>query len=71
VPDFRYYGKGRLRRASVKEAMSLQGFPADFEPHENSRLAYEHAGNAVNAKVVREIARHLLGITGVSSKKAR
>ena len=67
TPDFRYYGKGRLRRASVKEAMLLQGFPLDFQPHESPRLAYEHAGNAVNAKVVREIALHLLDLISVSS----
>ena len=70
VPDFRYYGRGRLRRASVEEVMRLQGFPKSFEPHENPRLAYEHAGNAVNAKVVREIVRHILNFTeGVSSAK--
>jgi DNA (cytosine-5)-methyltransferase 1 len=60
-PDFSHYGKGRLRRASVREVMLLQGFPKSFRPHENPARAYEHAGNAVNAKVVREIARSLLG----------
>jgi DNA (cytosine-5)-methyltransferase 1 len=70
VPDFHYYGRGRLRRASVEEAMRLQGFPKSFEPHENPRLAYEHAGNAVNAKVVREIVRHILNLTnGISAAK--
>ena len=56
----RYYGKGYLRRASVREVMRLQGFPDSFRPHATDRLAYEHAGNAVNAKVVREIADYLL-----------
>jgi DNA (cytosine-5)-methyltransferase 1 len=55
-----YYGKGYLRRASVREAMRLQGFPDSFEPHATDRIAYEHAGNAVNAKIVREIADNLL-----------
>jgi site-specific DNA-cytosine methylase len=40
--------------------MRLQGFPDEFEPHPNHGLAYEHAGNAVNAKVIREIAESLL-----------
>ena len=57
----RYYGKGHFRRASVREVMRLQGFPESFSPHESDRLAYEHAGNAVNAKIVREIAQVLLG----------
>jgi DNA (cytosine-5)-methyltransferase 1 len=56
----RYYGKGYLRRASVREAMRLQGFPDSFVPHVSDRLAYEHAGNAVNAKIIREIADNLL-----------
>ena len=62
-PDFRpnkYYGKGYLRRASVREVMRLQGFPDGFMPHPNAGIAYEHAGNAVNAKIVREIAESLL-----------
>jgi len=62
-PNFKpnkFYGKGYFRRASVREVMRLQGFPDEFRPHENSAVAYEHAGNAVNAKIVREIAENLL-----------
>ena len=54
------YGSGNLRKVSVAEAMLLQGFPKSFAPHENRQLAYQHAGNAVNAKVVRELASLLL-----------
>jgi site-specific DNA-cytosine methylase len=57
----RYYGKGYFRRASVREVMRLQGFPDSFKPNIKDSLAYEHAGNAVNAKTVREIADNLLG----------
>jgi len=56
----KFYGKGYFRRASVREVMRLQGFPDEFKPHENAAVAYEHAGNAVNAKIVREIAENLL-----------
>lgn len=59
VPN-KSYGKGYFRRASVREVMRLQGFPNTFIPHDNSGVAYEHAGNAVNAKIVREIAANLL-----------
>ena len=55
-----YYGKGYFRRASVREVMRLQGFPDSFTPNIKDALAYEHAGNAVNAKIVREIADNLL-----------
>ena len=57
----RYYGKGHFRKASVREVMRLQGFPDSFVPHAKDSLSYEHAGNAVNAKIVREIAENLLG----------
>ena len=53
------YGEGLIRRASVEEVMRLQGFPEKFKPHDTPRIAYEHAGNAVNAKVIREIADNL------------
>ena len=55
----RYYGKGYLRKASVREVMRSQGFPDSFSPNQKDSLAYEHAGNAVNAKIVREIADNL------------
>ena len=55
------YGAGYIRRASVEEVMRLQGFPENFEPYKTPRIAYEHAGNAVNAKVIREIADNLFG----------
>jgi len=58
-PDDKY-GRGFFRRASVREVMRLQGFPDSFVPHESDRLAYEHAGNAVNAKIIREIASKIL-----------
>ena len=56
----KFYGKGYFRKASIREVMRLQGFPDSFQPHSNKHLAYEHAGNAVNAKIVREIADSLL-----------
>lgn len=59
VPD-RKYGNGMFRKASVEEVMRLQGFPESFTPHKVPRTAYEHAGNAVNAKVIRELADNLL-----------
>ena len=40
--------------------MKLQGFPLSFIPNDKDRLAYEQAGNAVNAKVVREIMDNLM-----------
>lgn len=60
------YGRdGLLRRASLSEVMKLQGFPDNFDPYrgvgrKGSAAGYEHAGNAVNALVVRAIARELL-----------
>jgi DNA (cytosine-5)-methyltransferase 1 len=57
----KYYGKGYIRRASVREVMRLQGFPDTFVPHPKDSVAYEHAGNAVNAKIVKEIANTILG----------
>lgn len=54
-----WYGKGKIRRASVREAMRLQGFPDSFRPHPRAALAYEHAGNAVNAKVVYAITHRV------------
>ena len=56
----RFYGKGYFRKASINEVMKLQGFPEDFFTHEKSTCAYQHAGNSVNVKVIREIADNLL-----------
>jgi DNA (cytosine-5)-methyltransferase 1 len=55
-----FYGKGYLRKASLREVIRLQGFPESFIPHENLGAAYEHVGNAVNAKIVREIADNII-----------
>ena len=60
IPN-RFYGNGYIRKASVREVMKLQGFPLSFVPHDKDSLAYEHAGNAVNAKIVEKIAEILLG----------
>ena len=58
----REYGKGQIRRASVREVMRLQGFPDSFMPHERDSEAYQHAGNAVNSLVVQAIAAQLLTV---------
>jgi DNA-cytosine methyltransferase len=58
----RDYGKGQIRRASVREVMRLQGFPDSFMPHERDSEAYQHAGNAVNSLVVQAIAEQMLPI---------
>jgi DNA-cytosine methyltransferase len=58
----REYGKGQIRRASVREVMRLQGFPDSFVPHERDSEAYQHAGNAVNSLVVQAIAAQLLTV---------
>ena len=60
IPN-RFYGNVYIRKASVREVMKLQGFPLSFVPHGKVPLAYEHAGNAVNAKIVEKIAEILLG----------
>jgi len=65
VPNFlpgKDYGKGHLRRASVREVMRLQGFPDAFQPHSKDSEAYEQAGNAVNALVIKKLAELLLPI---------
>lgn len=54
-----FYGKGYIRKASVRETARLQGFPDSYIPHENKGISYEHSGNAVNAKIIREIADNL------------
>ena len=56
------YGKGKIRRASVREVMRLQGFPDSFQPHHKDSDAFEHAGNAVNAVVIRSIASLLFQV---------
>lgn len=64
-PEFtpgREYGKGQIRRASVREVMRLQGFPDSFLPHERDSEAYQHAGNAVNSLVIQAIAAQLLPV---------
>lgn len=55
------YGKGYFRKASVREALLLQGFPKDFIPNDHDGLAYEQAGNAVNARVVERLAEFIFG----------
>jgi DNA (cytosine-5)-methyltransferase 1 len=55
-----FYGKGYIRKASIRETYRLQGFPEEFKPHPIGRTAYEHAGNAVNIKVVESLSRNIL-----------
>lgn len=54
------YGKGTLRRASVRECFRLQGFPDDFAPDQGANHTYHQIGNAVNCTVVAEVAKAAL-----------
>jgi len=54
------YGRGLLRRATVREALRLQGFPDDFEPIGKRSDNYEQVGNAVNVNVVRAILKSII-----------
>ena len=58
IPN-KFYGKGYFRKASVRETARLQGFPDHYMPHDNKNIAYQHSGNAVNSKVVREISDNI------------
>lgn len=44
------------RKLSVREALNLQGFPRDFQPHPSSVQAYKQTGNAVPVPVIAAIA---------------
>lgn len=46
------YGRGLLRRATVRETLRLQGFPDDFQPIGKRSDNYQQVGNAVNVNVV-------------------
>jgi DNA (cytosine-5)-methyltransferase 1 len=52
----KFYGKGYVRKASIKELAALQGFPKSYIPHKKRTIASEHFGNSVNTKVVEAIA---------------
>jgi site-specific DNA-cytosine methylase len=46
------YGRGLLRRATVRETLRLQGFPDDFVLIGKRSDSYKQVGNAVNVNVV-------------------
>ena len=45
------------RKLSVREALNLQGFPSDFQPHPSSVQAYKQTGNAVPVPVISALAK--------------
>tara|TARA_Y100000034_G_C6845691_1_gene383092 strand:+ start:147 stop:1316 length:1170 start_codon:yes stop_codon:yes gene_type:complete len=61
-----YYGQGKIRRATPRECLRLQGFPDDFIINKNEAQTYREVGNAVHCSVVNEIGRNLLPILASS-----
>ena len=62
------YGTGHLRRATVREALRLQGFPDDFKLLGKQADNYAQAGNAVNVNVVTELLRPVVSLIGGRAK---
>jgi site-specific DNA-cytosine methylase len=54
------YGRGLLRRATVREAVRLQGFPDDFELIGKRNDNYQQVGNAVNVNVVNALLESVI-----------
>ncbi len=56
------YKKRKFIPLTAKHACKLQGFPTDFEYHENEDIAKEQFGNAVAVPVVEHLAKELIKI---------
>jgi DNA (cytosine-5)-methyltransferase 1 len=58
------YGRGTLRRATVRETLRLQGFPDDFEMVGKRNDNYQQIGNAVNVNVVNALLESVISALG-------
>ena len=56
---------GKLRRITPRECARLQGFPDEFDLHQNDKWAYHQLGNTVTVPVVFNVAHHALLQSGM------
>ena len=62
---------GKVRKLTPRECARLQGFPENFTPHPNTRLAYKQFGDSVSVPVISLIYKEIRQAMLLSANKVK